>query len=71
MLARSAQLPEVEFAAGDPVVTEGGESGELWVLVSGELTVSKGGELVNTITRPGAIVGEISVLLGTRHGATV
>jgi len=71
MLARSAHLPEVEFAAGDPVVTEGGESGELWVLVSGALTVRKGDELVNTITRPGAIVGEISVLLGSSHGATV
>ena len=71
MLARSAHLPEVDLAAGDHVVTEGGSSGELWILVSGSLTVSKAGEVVNTITRPGALVGEISVLLDATHGATV
>jgi len=71
MLARTAHLPEVEVAAGDPVVTEGGASGEIFVLVSGSLTVRKGDQQVNTITRPGAVVGEISVLLGTLHGATV
>jgi CRP/FNR family cyclic AMP-dependent transcriptional regulator len=71
MLARTAHLPEVEFGPGDTVTIEGGASGEIWVLVSGTLTVSKGGELVNSITRPGAIIGEISVLLETRHGATV
>jgi len=71
MLARSAHLPEIELASGDQVAVEGSDSGELWVLVSGELTVHKGGELINTVTRPGAIVGEVSVLLGTKHGATV
>ncbi len=71
MLARTAHLPEVDFAPGDPVVTEGGASGEIWILVSGVLTVRKGAELVNSISHPGAVVGEISVLLGTDHGATV
>jgi CRP/FNR family transcriptional regulator, cyclic AMP receptor protein len=67
----SAHLPEREFATGDVVVHEGGLDGCLWVLISGRLQVRKGGVLVNTITRPGAIVGEISVLLGTAHSATV
>jgi CRP/FNR family cyclic AMP-dependent transcriptional regulator len=71
MLARTAHLPEIEVAAGDPVVTEGGVSGEVYVLVSGSLTVRKGDQQVNTITRPGAVIGEISVLLDTVHGATV
>jgi len=71
MLARTAHLPEVEIAAGQAVVTEGGASGELFVLVSGSLTVRKGDQQVNTISRPGAVVGEISVLLGTLHGASV
>ena len=71
MLARTTHLPEVEFAAGDPVVTEGGTSGAIYVLVSGSLTVRKGDQQVNTISRPGAVVGEISVLLDTVHGATV
>ena len=71
MLTHSAHLEEVEFAPGEQVITEGGSSGELWVLVSGALTVRKGDEVVNSITRPGALVGEISLLLGTAHGATV
>ncbi len=35
------------------------------------LQVRKGDTPVNTIVEPGAIVGEISVLLGTPHGASV
>ncbi len=71
MLSRSDHLPEVEFAPGETVTVEGAPSGEIWVLVSGALAVRKGGELVNSISRPGAVVGEISVLLDTAHGATV
>jgi CRP-like cAMP-binding protein len=33
--------------------------------------VLKGAVAVNTITHPGSLIGEISVLLGTAHGATV
>jgi CRP-like cAMP-binding protein len=71
MLKLCSHLPEVEFAPGDTVVREGGQSGSIWVLVSGALQVRKGSVLVNTVTEPGATVGEISVLLGTAHGATV
>jgi CRP-like cAMP-binding protein len=41
------------------------------VLVSDALSVSKNGISFNTVTRPGALVGEISVLLGVPCGATV
>ncbi len=71
MLARTAHLPEVHIAPGKAVVVEGNQSGEIFVLVSGALRVRKGDQEINTITDPGAIVGEVSVLLGTRHGATV
>lgn len=71
MLSLSAHLPEAEFAAGDVIVREGDPAGGLWVLVSGALQVRKGGVLVNTVTRPGALVGEISVLLGSVVSATV
>jgi CRP/FNR family cyclic AMP-dependent transcriptional regulator len=71
MLSLSAHLPEVEFQAGQSVVDEGGTSGSIWVLVSGALRVMKGEVQVNTISQPGAMVGEISVLLGTDHGASV
>jgi CRP/FNR family transcriptional regulator, cyclic AMP receptor protein len=71
MLALSAHLPEVGFAPGDFVIREGGPAGDLWVLVSGALKVTKGGVPVNVITRPGALIGEVSVLLEKHHGATV
>ena len=71
MLKLCSHLPEVKFAVGETVVHEGGQSGSIWVLVSGALVVTKGKVLVNTVTEPGATVGEISVLLGTTHGATV
>ena len=71
MLARSASLPSVAFAPGEIVVREGGSSGALWILVSGALQVRKGSVVVNTVTRPGALIGEIAVLLETVNGATV
>jgi CRP-like cAMP-binding protein len=71
MLTLADHLPEVVLAPGDVLVREGNPSGPVWVLVSGELTVSKGGTEVNTISLPGAVIGEMSVLLGVDHGATV
>lgn len=71
MLALSAHLPEVGLQAGECVVREGGLGGAIWVLVSGELVVRKDGVAVNRVTQPGALVGEISVLLGRPHGASV
>jgi CRP/FNR family cyclic AMP-dependent transcriptional regulator len=71
MLTLAAHLPEVHYAPGDAIVREGGSAGGIWVLVSGALRVTKGGVLVNTITEPGALIGEISVLLGSVYSATV
>jgi len=71
MLSLSASLPTVEFAPGEIVVEEGGSSGALWILVSGALRVRKGAVVVNTVTRPGALIGEIAVLLDGVNGATV
>ena len=71
MLSLSTHLPEVSFAAGEVVVEEGQPGGALWVLVSGTLSVSQHGVVVNAIVQPGALVGEISTLLGTPYGATV
>ncbi len=71
MLTLSDHLPEVCFASGDVIVHEGGSTGGIWVLVSGALQVRKGDIVINGINQPGAMVGEISTLLGTAHGATV
>jgi CRP/FNR family transcriptional regulator, cyclic AMP receptor protein len=71
LLRLSSHLPEVAFAPGQAVVVEGPSTGAIWVLVSGVLEVSKGDVVVNTISEPGALVGEISVLLDAPFGATV
>jgi citrate lyase alpha subunit len=71
MLELAADLPEVHLTPGESVVEEGGTGHGLWVLVHGSLEVRKGDVVVNTITMPGALVGEMSALLGTRHSATV
>lgn len=71
MLALYAHLPEISVAAGAIVVQEGGAPGAIWVLVSGALQVRKGSVVVNTITQPGALIGEVSVLLDVPASATV
>src|SRR3954471_4040494 len=71
LLALTTTLPEVAFATGEVVLREGGSSGGLWILVSGALEVMKGAVRVNTVTRPGALIGEVAVLLETVNGATV
>ena len=63
---------ERQIAAGVSVVSEGGtSSGHLYVLIAGKLEVLKSDMVVATITEPGAVFGEMSVLLGLPHTATV
>ncbi len=56
---------ERQLAAGTIIVAEGGTSGHL------RLEVLKGEMVVATVTEPGAVLGEMSVLLGQPHTATV
>ena len=58
-------------AAGAEVLHEGGRTGHLYVLIEGRLEVIKGDAVVASIAEPGAVLGEMSVLLDTPHTATV
>ncbi len=71
MLELAASLSEITIQPGDVLCEEGGRSGSIWVLISGSLAVTKGDIQVNAIDRPGAIIGEVGVLLGTGNSATV
>jgi CRP-like cAMP-binding protein len=55
------------------VLIEAGEeaSGDMYVLETGRLTVERDGVTLATISEPGALIGEMSVLLGSAHSATV
>ncbi|CAN7671287.1 cyclic nucleotide-binding domain-containing protein [Bradyrhizobium sp. LjRoot220] len=59
------------ISAGTEVLHEGGRTGHLYVLIEGRLDVVKGDTVVATITEPGAVLGEMSVLLDAPHTATV
>jgi len=60
-----------DVSAGLFVVHEGHTTGHLYVLIEGRLEVIKGDTVVATITEPGAVLGEMSVLLDKPHTATV
>jgi CRP/FNR family transcriptional regulator, cyclic AMP receptor protein len=71
LLQCTAGLPEIRLAPGDTVVREGEAGDGLWILVSGTLQISKAGVAINSISRPGAAIGEISLLLDSCYSATV
>jgi CRP-like cAMP-binding protein len=60
-----------KVSAGTVVIHEGGNTGHLYVLIEGRLDVLKGDTVVASVVEPGAVVGEMSVLLEKPHTATV
>jgi CRP/FNR family cyclic AMP-dependent transcriptional regulator len=62
---------ERKVSAGTLVIHEGGKTGHLFVLIEGRLEVVKGDSVVAVLTEPGAVLGEMSVLLDQPHTATV
>ena len=59
------------IAPGLALIEQGGNTGQLYVLKEGQLEVQRDGKHVSTIRTPGAVVGEMSVLLDTPQSATV
>ena len=71
VLALTRSQPQRMLNAGEALITEGDAGGELYVLETGRLTVERDGITIATIADPGALTGEMSVLLGVDHSATV
>ena len=70
-LAHVAKLAdEVDFEAGATLVHEGHVGHRFMVLTSGEADVFMAGEQVSSVG-PGDVLGEISLLVQTRHTAQV
>lgn len=63
--------PRREFEPGSVLISEGGTTGHLYVLVSGEVEVLRADTRVAVVGEPGAVLGEMSVLLARPHTATV
>src|SRR5258707_3073807 len=60
-----------DVSAGAFVVHEGHATGHLYVLIEERLEVIRGDTVVASLTEPGAVLGEMSVLLDKPHTATV
>jgi CRP-like cAMP-binding protein len=71
ILALVTGQPRRELARGETLIEAGEAGGELYVLERGRLVVERDGVTLATITEPGALIGEMSVLLGVDHSATV
>ena len=62
---------ERTIAAGANLLEEGHSTGHLYVLLEGRLEVIKAGATVAVVSEPGALFGEMSLLLEQSHTATV
>ncbi len=64
-------LPKRTFSPGEVLLLEKEKQCVLYILDSGEIEVLKGDIQVATTSEPGAVFGEMSVLLDIPHTATV
>ncbi len=64
-------LPQQRFETGEFLIKEGERHNKLLILVQGGLEVLKGDLRVAVSRKPGAVFGEISVLLNVPHTASV
>jgi len=68
---RFADLPVTQYSAGEDVLTAGSSTGRLLVLKSGAVEVVKDGVQIAKVSTPGAVFGELSILLDQPHTADV
>lgn len=71
MLELCRDFPVANLAAGQTILSEGESSGKLYVLADGALEVHRDNVSIAFATEPGAIFGEMSVLLDVPHTASV
>src|ERR1700728_40686 len=69
--ARLAALPITAYGAGEIVLAEGTKTGRLLILKSGSVSIVRSGVEIATVSRPGAVFGELSALLDEPHSADV
>jgi CRP-like cAMP-binding protein len=71
ILEKCAGVPRKQLAPGTVLLSEGETSGRLYVLAEGSVEVLRGDTQVALIGEAGSVFGEMSVLLGRPHTATV
>jgi len=71
LLDLAASHPLRTLSPNETLIAQGQPGGDLFVLVSGELSVERDGISIATIVTPSSLVGEMSVVLGSPASATV
>jgi CRP/FNR family transcriptional regulator, cyclic AMP receptor protein len=68
---RLAGLPPTEYGPGENVLWAGETTGKLFVLKSGTVEVAKDGIQLAEVATPGAVFGELGLLMDQPHTADV
>ncbi|MGF1562663.1 MAG: cyclic nucleotide-binding domain-containing protein [Geminicoccaceae bacterium] len=71
LLQSLSASPGRTYQAGSLIIEEGTRTGRLFVLRSGRLEISRDGVRVALENTPGSVFGEMSLLLGRPHTASV
>jgi CRP/FNR family transcriptional regulator, cyclic AMP receptor protein len=66
-----ADLPVTLFQTGEVVFRAGTRTGRLMILKKGKVAVAKDGVQIATVSEPGTVFGELSILLDQPHTADV
>ena len=71
LLEACQDYPVISFEAGETIIAENLKDGQIRVLKSGVVDVTKRGTQINRLSSPGSLFGEIGVLLDQSFGASV
>ena len=66
-----AALPVATYQAGETVIAEGSRTGRLLILAKGVVAIVKEDTEIAQVAEPGAVFGELSILLDKPHTAEV
>lgn len=64
-------LPLKKLSAGENLITQGGHTPQIAVLKSGLVEVLKDRQSIAAVSQPGAIFGEMAVILDAPHNASI
>jgi CRP/FNR family cyclic AMP-dependent transcriptional regulator len=70
LLELAGDVPELKFAAGDVIISEGKALADLYLLKDGEVEIRRDFMSIGKISKVGSALGEISALLGVPPTAT-
>ena len=71
LLHSCRSMPVVNIEANQTILAEGDRTGLIFILIEGEVRISKRELEIIRLTEPGSILGEMSALLDLPHTATV